>query len=152
MCDLTLKHLYNICYVQNDYYSCLIHMRCYCVKIVFKWFEQTLKSFGIRHSGKFMVEKVVDGLQTSETSLIGLLSTACQSRLKLGGGGVMHLLYYFIPLSPPSSFHSDRLSFPFPNLWLVELKQQTKLPQDFLKSIIKNVENKLLGFKPVTLR
>ena len=76
-------------------------MRCYCVKIVFKWFEQTLKSFGIRHSGKFMVEKVVDGLQTSETSLIGLLSTACQSRLKLGGGGgscIWHIILFPFPL------------------------------------------------------
>ena len=73
------------------------------------------------------------------TTLIGLLSTACQSPLK--GWGVtsaklkhrMHLVYYFITPSPPSSFPSDRLSFPsFPKLWLLELEQPAKQEKNFI--------------------
>ena len=59
-----------------------------------------------------------------------------------GGGGVtpaklkhrMYLVYFFIITpSPPSSFPSDKLSFPsFPKLWLLELEQPAKQEKNFI--------------------
>ena len=105
-----------------------------------KQFEQSIKSCVIRYSGylsEFMVEKVVVGLQTSDS-----LGWTTFNRLPVSSEGVtsaklkhrMHLVYFFIITpSPPSSFPSDKLSFPsFPKLWLLELEQPAKQEKNFI--------------------
>ena len=86
-----------------------------------------------------MFEKVVVGLQTLDyldwitfnrlpVSSEGVGGHICQIKTQNASG-----LFFIITPSPPSSFPSDRLSFPsFPKLWLLELEQPAKQEKNFI--------------------